>query len=63
MPNSLPEMFKTNLYIYALWDEPNSEEPIGWYLAKVTYIKDDGSICLKYRKGNLTEVTKPMELK
>ena len=61
MPNSLSEMPKTNSYIYALWDEPNSEEPVRCYLAKVTSIVDDGSICLKYH-GNLTEVTKPTEL-
>lgn len=56
-------MPETNSYIYALWDEPNSNEPVGWYLAKVTSIEDDGSICLKYHKGNLTEVIKPTELK
>ena len=63
MLNCLLEMPMTNSYIYALWDEPNSEEPVGWYLAKGTSIEDDGSICLKYRKENLTEVTKPTELK
>lgn len=61
--NSLPEMPKTNSYIYALWNEPNSDEPIGWYLAEVTSIEDDGSTCLKYHKGNLTKVIKPTELK
>ena len=56
-------MPKSNSYIYALWDEPNSNEPMGWYLAKVTTIENDRSICLKYCKGNLTEVIKLTELK
>ena len=63
MPNSLPEMPMNNSYIYALWDETNSEEPVGWYFAKVTYKVDDRSISLKYCKGNLIEVIKPIELK
>ena len=63
MLNSPPEMPRINSCSYALWDEPNSEEPVGWSLAKVTSIEDGGTICLKYHKGNLTEVTKLTELK
>jgi hypothetical protein len=54
IPSNLPEMPKTNSYIYALWDEPDSNKPMGWYLAKVISIGGDGTIDLKYRKGNLT---------
>ena len=63
MKNSFPEMPKINPYIYVLWDEPNSEEPVGWYLAKVISIDNDGSICLKYRKGSAIEVIKLTDLK
>ena len=63
IPSTLPEVPKTHSYIYALWEEPNSNEPMGWYLAKVNSIESDGSISLKYRKGNLTEVIKLMKLK
>ena len=65
MPSSSPETPKINsyMYIYALWDESNSDEPTGWYLAKVISIEGDGSICQKYRKGNLTKVIKQTALK
>ena len=36
---------------------------MGWYLAKVISIENDGSICLKYRKGSSIEVIKLTELK
>ena len=36
---------------------------MGWYLAKVISIEGDGSIHLKYCKGNLTEEIKLGELK
>ena len=63
MKNSFPEMPKINSYIYTLWDEPNSEEPMGWYLAKVIIIENAGSTCLKYCKGSSIEVIKLTELK
>ena len=62
LPSTLPEMPKNNSYIYALWDEPNSNEPMGWYLAKVISIESGRSICLKYRKGSLTEAIKSTDL-
>ena len=62
IPSNLSGMPKTNSYIYALWDEPNSNEPVGWYLAKVNSIESDGLICW-YRKDNLTEVIKLVDLK
>ena len=36
---------------------------MGWYLAKVISIEGDGSIYLKYHKGNLTDMIKSAELK
>ena len=44
-----------NTYIYARWDEEGSDEPPGWYLAKILSIDSMGLAVLKYRKGNLTE--------
>ena len=63
LPSNLPEMPTVNSYIYALWDEPNSDEPSGWYFAKVVSLDTDGSICLRYRKGNLMEVLDLSDLK
>ena len=57
LPSSFPEMPKINSYLYALWDEPNSNEPTAWYLAKVISIESDGLTCLKYRRGNLIKLT------
>lgn len=36
----LPEKPKINSYIYALWDEPDSNEPAGWYRTKGTSCED-----------------------
>ena len=46
----LPER---NSFVYTLWNEPQSEEPCGWYLAKVTYISDDGNAVIRYKRGSL----------
>ena len=43
-PISLPE---TNRHIYALWNEPDSDEPPGWYLAKVLSVLPDASGTVK----------------
>jgi hypothetical protein len=63
LPRTLPATPKINSYLYVLWDEPNSNEPVGWYLAKIISLESDRSICLRYRKGNLTEVIKLTDLK
>ena len=39
------DLFESS-YIYALWDEEDSAEASGWYLAKVTSILPDGSASL-----------------
>ena len=62
-PNGAPKPPDVNSYVYALWDEPDSEEPQGWYLAKVTSINQDGTAELMYRKGRLTEVVKFDDIK
>ena len=44
-----------NSHVYALWEEENSTEPPGWYLAKVLSVDDQGQARLQYRKGGHTE--------
>ena len=44
-------------YIYAYWVEEESNEQSGWYLAKILSAQPNGSVTLKYRKGNTTENT------
>ena len=63
IPNSSPETPKTNSYIYAFWDEPDSDEPAGWYLAKITANNPDGSVYLMYWKSKLRETIKLSEIK
>ena len=58
IPTGAPKPPDVNSYVYALWDEPDSEEPQGWYLPKVTLINQDGTANLMYRKGQLTKVVK-----
>lgn len=41
--------------IYTLWLEEGSGEELGWYLAKVLFVNDNGDAKLKYRKGGLIE--------
>ena len=50
-----PPLPKQDSYIYALWNEKFSGEKKGWYLAKVTSVKDTGDAVLKYRSGGTTE--------
>ena len=47
---------KPNRYAYALWDEKNSDEVTGWYLAKVQSVDDNGECTLQYRRGKLIEM-------
>ena len=42
-------------YIYALWEEQESTDQCGWYLAKILSVHPDGSVSMKYRKDNATE--------
>ena len=42
-------------HFYALWEEENSTEPPGWYLAKVLSVDDQGQARLQYKKGGHTE--------
>ena len=56
---SLPE---TNSHIYALWNKPDSNEPPGWYLAKVLSVFPDGAVTLRYRKVNSTEILNLLEI-
>ena len=44
-------------HIYAYWEEEESNEQSGWYLAKILSAQPNGSVTLKYRKGNTTENT------
>ena len=44
-----------NSFFYALWNEKSSCEKIGWYLAKVLSIDDNGNVTLRYRSGNNIE--------
>ncbi len=48
----LPER---NSFMYTFWNEPQSEEPPRWYLAKVTYISDNGNAVIHYKRGSLEE--------
>ena len=43
------------LYNYAFWDEVNSEEKPGWYLAKVTSLSGRGEVTVLYRSGGSTK--------
>ena len=47
----------------AFWDEQDSEEPKGWYLAKVISTNPDGTVCLLYKKDKLTETAKVTDLR
>ena len=51
IPTGTPKPPDVNSYVYALWDEPDSEEPQGWYLAKVTSINQDDTVNMMDRKG------------
>ena len=42
-------------YIYAYWEEQESNDHCGWYLAKILSVHPDGAASLKYRKDNTTE--------
>ena len=37
-----------NSAIYVLWDEPQSDEPSGWYYATVFEYHSDGEATIKY---------------
>ena len=63
IPTGAPKPPDVNSYVYAQWDEPDSEEPQGWYLAKVMSINKDGTANLIYKKGRLTEVVKLDDIK
>ena len=51
----LSPLLKQNSFIYALWNEKSSCEKIGWYLAEVLCIDDNGNATLRYRSGNNIE--------
>ena len=44
-----------NSHLYVQWDEEGSDEPQGWYLAKVTSVSADGTATVLYRKGRMLE--------
>ena len=50
--NDLP---KETSFVYILWDESQSDEPVGWYLARVTDISEDAVALVRYKKGSLIE--------
>ena len=58
-PILLPE---TNNHIYALWNEPDSNEPPACYLAMIFSILPDGFATLWYCKGNSTETLDLLEI-
>ena len=49
------ELPKVNSHLYVQWDEEDSDEPQGWYLAKVTSVSADGTATVLYRKGRMLE--------
>ena len=56
----LPQL---NSYVYVLWDEKNSDEATGWYLAKVQSVDDHGECTLQYRRGKLIEMANLKNIK
>ena len=50
--HKLPEV---NSHLYVQWDEKDSDEPQGWYLAKITSVESDGTATVLYRKGKTLE--------
>ena len=42
-------------YIYAYWKEDNSDEKVGWYLAKIISVNEDGEVTLRYRSNGSFE--------
>ena len=42
-------------FVCTLWNEPQSEEPTGWYLAKVTYMSEDANAVIRYKRGSHEE--------
>ena len=50
------ELPKVNPHLYVQWDEEDSDEPQGWYLAKVTSVSADGTATVLYRKGRMLEL-------
>ena len=57
-----PCTLKLNSFVYVFWDEPDSEEPLGWYLSKVISIFDDDTVEVLYKKGQTREVVKLSEI-
>ena len=53
-PNT-QELPKVNSHLYVQWDEESSDEPQGWYLAKVISVSSDGTATVLYRKGKMLE--------
>ena len=49
-PPSTQGVSQRNSFVYILWNEPQSEEPPGGYLAKVTYISDNGNAVIHYKR-------------
>ena len=37
-----------NSAIYVLWDEPQSDEPPGWYPAEISEYHSDGEATIEY---------------
>ena len=52
-----------NSHIYALWEENNSKETLGWYLARVLTVDNLGRAKLLYKKGGHTEEVCLLQIK
>ena len=56
------ELRKVNSNLYVQWDEVDSDEPQGWYLAKVISVSSDGTATVLYRKGKTLETFNLFEI-
>ena len=39
--------------IYVFWSDPSDDSPVGWYRARATSYRCDGSCCLHYDNGDV----------
>ena len=50
-------------FIYAYWDEANSDEKEGWYLAKITSVCESGVVTLLYKSTKTQESVRLSDVK
>ena len=56
------ELPKVNSHLFVQWDKVYSDEPQGWYLAKVISLSSDGTVTVLYRKGKTLETFNLFEI-